>query len=192
VKRVAIYGGSFNPIHNGHLSVAKSVVAQGLSDEVWLMVSPRNPLKPTADLLPEEERLAMARQATQGLSGIRVSDFEFHLKRPSYTWVTLLFLRQAYPTITFTLLIGSDNWTVFDRWAHHDELLTTYGLLVYPRLGHPIDEAQLPPQVHLVDAPLFPISSTEIRQAIQRGESAAAWLPQAVAQTIEAKHFYCQ
>jgi nicotinate-nucleotide adenylyltransferase len=116
VKRVAIYGGSFNPIHRGHLAVAQCAVEQGAADEVWLMVSPQNPLKAADGLMDEQVRLLLAQRATRNLPAVRVSDFEFHLPRPSYTWRTLSALQQHYPDCRFTLLVGSDNWALFPRW----------------------------------------------------------------------------
>jgi nicotinate-nucleotide adenylyltransferase len=187
VKRVAIYGGSFNPIHRGHLAVAQCAVEQGAADEVWLMVSPQNPLKAADGLMDEQVRLLLAQRATRNLPAVRVSDFEFHLPRPSYTWRTLSALQQHYPDCRFTLLVGSDNWALFPRWAHHEELLAQYGLLVYPRPGYPINAATLPSEVTLLDAPLFPHSSTEIRERLAAGEDVGEWVPSSVVEYFRGK-----
>lgn len=184
-KHVAIYGGSFNPIHLGHLAVAQSVVNEKLANEVWLMVSPQNPLKPTTDLLPEVLRYELAITAVKHIEGVCASDFEFHLPRPSYTWRTLAALETAHPDTSFTLLIGSDNWQIFPRWAHHDELLTRYGLIIYPRPDYPVRADELPPQAHLLHAPLFPHSSTEIRDRLRRGLSVTNLVPTAVAKRLK-------
>lgn len=188
MRRVAIYGGSFNPIHRGHIAVAQSVVSEGLADEVWLMVSPHNPLKPAADLMPESVRYELAQAAVADVDGVCASDFEFHLPRPSYTWRTLAALETAYPDTAFTLLIGSDNWQIFPRWAHHDELLTRYGLIIYPRPDYPVRSEELPPQAHLLNAPLFPHSSTEIRDRLRRGLDVTALVPSAVAERLAQIH----
>lgn len=98
MRRIGIFGGSFNPIHVGHLAVAQKVIDQGLVDEVWLMVSPQNPLKQTAsDLAPEQDRLALTRAAVEDFPHIVAADFEMQLPRPSYTWRTMEALRQHYP-----------------------------------------------------------------------------------------------
>ena len=131
--RTAIFGGSFNPIHRGHIALADFVVQGGWTDEVWLLVSPQNPLKAAAGLLPEQLRLALAQQATGNYDRIKVSDFEFHLPRPSFTYKTLAALRESHPDRSFQILIGADNWSCFNRWARHEELLRDYELLVYPR-----------------------------------------------------------
>lgn len=178
-KHVALFGGSFNPIHCGHVQLARQAVRLGSADEVWLMVSPQNPLKPQSALLDEQARLRLARLAVDGQEGVRVSDFEFHLPRPSYTWDTLQALRAAYPAISFSLLIGADNWALFHKWAHHDELLRDYSFIVYPREGYPVDADTLPSNVSLLQAELFPWSSTLIRERIQRGEDCSDIVPRA-------------
>lgn len=181
--RTAIFGGSFNPIHRGHIALADFVVQGGWTDEVWLLVSPQNPLKAAAGLLPEQLRLALAQQATENYDRIKVSDFEFHLPRPSFTYKTLVALRESHPDRSFQILIGADNWLCFDRWAHHEELLRDYELLVYPRQGYDIHTASLPPNVRFVPAPLFPFSSTQLREMLLRGEDLSGILPQEINKT---------
>ena len=181
--RTAIFGGSFNPIHRGHIALADFVVQGGWTDEVWLLVSPQNPLKAAAGLLPEHLRLALAQQATENYDRIKVSDFEFHLPRPSFTYKTLAALRESHPDRSFQILIGADNWLCFDRWAHHEELLRDYELLVYPRQGYDIHTASLPPNVRFVPAPLFPFSSTQLREMLLRGEDLSGILPQEINKT---------
>ena len=181
--RTAIFGGSFNPIHRGHIALADFVVQGGWTDEVWLLVSPQNPLKAAAGLLPEQLRLALAQQATENYDRIKVSDFEFNLPRPSFTYKTLAALRGSHPDRSFQILIGADNWLCFDRWAHHEELLRDYELLVYPRQGYDIHTASLPPNVRFVPAPLFPFSSTQLREMLLRGEDLSGILPQEINKT---------
>lgn len=181
--RTAIFGGSFNPIHRGHIALADFVVQGGWTEELWLLVSPQNPLKAAAGLLPEQLRLALAQQATENYDRIKVSDFEFHLPRPSFTYKTLAALRESYPDRSFQILIGADNWLCFDRWAHHEELLRDYELLVYPRQGYDIDTTSLPPNVQFVPAPLFPFSSTQLREMLLRGEDLSGILPQEINKT---------
>ena len=181
--RTAIFGGSFNPIHRGHIALADFVVQGGWTDEVWLLVSPQNPLKAAAGLLPEQLRLTLAQQATENYDRIKVSDFEFHLPRSSFTYKTLAALRESHPDRSFQILIGADNWLCFDRWARHEELLRDYELLVYPREGYDIHTASLPPNVRFVPAPLFPFSSTQLREMLLRGEDLSGILPQEINKT---------
>ena len=185
---VGIFGGSFDPVHRGHLALVQYLLAQGVVEEVWLMVSPLNPLKSSFHLSPDDVRLDMARTAAAEVPGLRVSDFEMHLPRPSYTWRTLRALRAAYPATEFSLIIGADNWVNFSRWAHHDDLLAEYPLLVYPREGYPISPETLPTTVQLIDAPLFPFSSTNIRARLSTGEDVEEMLPHCIIEA--AQHIY--
>lgn len=169
--RIGIYGGSFNPIHLGHTRLAAWLVDNGYVDAVWLMVSPQNPLKKAEGLMDDELRLRLARIALpESLSGegrgVSVSDFEFHLPRPSYTADTLAALREAYPEHEFVLVIGADNWLRFPRWVRPDEIMQHHDIIVYPRPGYEVDATTLPPRVQLVNTPLYPISSTWIRNEI--------------------------
>ena len=133
MKRIGIFGGSFNPIHLGHTALAAYICEQGLVDEVWLMVSPQNPLKRDLTLLDENERLAMARLAVAPYPMLKASDFEFNLPRPSYTYHTLQALRAAYPEHEFSLIIGEDNWQCFDRWYRGEDIARETPIIVYPR-----------------------------------------------------------
>jgi len=175
--RIGIFGGSFNPIHKGHVAIAQSVLKSSLVDEVWLMVSPRNPLKEENSLMPDRLRLQMARRAVKDLPGVKACDFEFHLPKPSYTYITLRRLREAYPDHQFTLVMGADNWQRLSLWRNHEELLANYPIIVYPRKDSPIDTSALPPTVHYVEMPLYNISSTQIREALARGEDVSEFVP---------------
>ena len=121
--KTGIYGGSFNPIHNGHIAIARKMTELAGLDEVWLVVSPQNPLKERGDLLDDRLRLKMTRMALAPYPKLKASDFEFALPRPSYMWNTLQALSAAHPDREFTLLIGADNWEVFSRWYHHEDII---------------------------------------------------------------------
>jgi len=171
MPRIGIYGGSFNPIHFGHVGLAKWIIENTDLDELWLMVSPNNPLKPAGILAPEEERLSAVRDAIKDIPGLKASDFEFSLPRPSYTANTLRALQQAYPDTEFTLIIGEDNLAIFHQWREYEYILANFRIFVYPRKSQdPFSNHQSPIFHHknikfLDSAPLFNISSTEIRNA---------------------------
>ena len=176
MKKVGIFGGSFNPIHTGHLALAKSLCEQVGLDEVWFMVSPMNPFKRNAtDLLDDKLRLELVEKALEDEPQLKACDYEFHLPKPSYTWNTLQAMSKDYPDIRFTLLIGGDNWSAFDKWYHHDDILAHYPIVVYPRQGSAI--GHVPKGVAIVETPLLNISSTEIRQHIAKGESILGMVP---------------
>ena len=189
--RIGLYGGSFNPIHKGHTSLAQSLVDQGLVDEVWLLVSPLNPLKQTSgDIAAYEHRLRMAELACKGHKGLRVSNFESHLPIPSYTITTLDAIATTYPQHTFCLVVGADNWDSFHRWYKADEIIANYTILVYNRPGYPLDEANLPPSVKVVNTPLYDISSTQIREAIRQGERPTQFVAPEVLDYIQEHGLY--
>lgn len=176
MKRIGIFGGSFNPIHVGHIALAQAVLRQCALDEVWLMVSPQNPLKRNdADLLDDGLRFEMAQRALEDVDGVRACDYEFHLPKPSYTWNTLQNLSKDYPDYTFILLIGGDNWAHFQRWRHWQDILWHHDIIVYPR-----DQYQ-----GTIDVPLLPISSTEIRQKVRAGESIEGLVPEVIVPLVK-------
>ena len=178
-KKVGIFGGSFNPIHTGHIALAKSLCQQAGLDEVWLMVSPMNPFKKEAtDLLTDKLRLEMAEQAIADEPKLKACDYEFHMPKPSYTWHTLQALSQDFPHVDLTLLIGGDNWAFFDKWFHHEDILSHYPIVVYPRKG--CDIGKVPSGVTIVETPLLNISSTEIRQRIKEGKSIHGMVPDSI------------
>jgi len=179
MAKIGIYGGSFNPVHFGHIGLARWVIENTDLDELWLMVSPNNPLKPAGLLAPEEERLAAVRDAIKDIPGLVASDFEFSLPRPSYTVDTLRALQKAYPEHEFTLVIGEDNLAIFDQWREYPYILENFRIFVYPRnlsgeagltakrsgsvaflQAQPVKEIRF-----LKEAPYFDISSTELRAA---------------------------
>ena len=171
--RVGIYGGSFNPVHFGHVGLAKWVIEHTDLDELWLLVSPNNPLKPAGILAPEQERLEAVREAIKNIPGLVASDFEFALPRPSYTANTLRALQKAYPQHEFTLVIGEDNIAIFDQWRESQFILDNFRIFVYPRAssrqtgGAASAEKGYKNIVFLADAPLFDISSTILRDRLR-------------------------
>ena len=187
-QRVAIFGGSFDPIHYGHLALAGEVIARGLAAEVWLMVTPQNPHKQDKVLSDEGSRFQMAQLAVEGMEGVKACDFEFSLPRPSYTLTTLTALTEAYPDKEFCLLIGADNWEKFDRWYKGDEILSRHGVIVYPRGSE--EEPPLPPGVQWMPAKLHDVSSTMVRAAVAAGEDIASLVPHAVVDFIKEHKMY--
>lgn len=186
--RTGLYGGSFNPIHEGHVSLSRALLRSGLVDEMWLLVSPQNPFKVNDALLADTARLELARIAAAPVDGLTVSDYEFRLPRPSYMVNTLEHLRQDYPEREFILVIGADNWERFPRWYRHDEILRRHRIIVYPRPGCVISD--LPPTVTVADTPLYDISSTDIRERIGRPDYDGEGLPPGVWEAIKEKGFY--
>lgn len=188
LSKVAVFGGSFDPIHNGHLALAGEVLSRGLADEVWFMVTPQNPHKQNCTLSDEHLRLQMVRLAVQDKLGMEACDFEFALPRPSYTLNTLTALSATFPEKEFSLLIGADNWEKFDRWYKGDEILARHDIIVYPR-G---DEAEplLPQGVQWLPAKLYDISSTMVRASLRASEDVSNLVPPIVAAFINENNMY--
>lgn len=178
--KTGIFGGSFNPIHIGHLALANYLCEYGGLDEIWFLVSPHNPLKDQADLWDDGLRLELVRLAIADYPKFHASDFEFHLPRPSYTINTLDALQAAYPKREFTLIIGADNWKIFPHWYKAERILADYPVMIYPRPGYEVSRSSLPASVHVVETPLLEISSTFIRKALSEGRDIRYFLHPAV------------
>lgn len=181
--RVGIYGGSFNPIHTGHVQLGDELISLGLVDEVWYVVSPQNPFKVNQELMDDDLRLRLTQLATEGHKGLRVCDVEFQLPRPSYMINTLNELERLHPECQFSLVIGADNWTRFPRWYQNEEILSRFGLIVYPRPGSEI--GAVPETVRVAQTSLLDISSTQIREAMKRPDYQGEGLPPKVWEVLK-------
>lgn len=187
---IGILGGSFNPVHIGHMMLASYLVQFTSLDAVWLTLSPLNPLKATSlELIPDIQRLKMLSIAARDAAGIEVCDIELSMPRPSYTINTLDYLKRRYPRRRFKLIIGSDNWRIFDRWRDHERILRDYGVIVYPRPGYPVSDLYEEGMVY-VDAPQFNMSSTFVRAAIAKGADMNFFLPDGVYDYIKQNNLY--
>jgi nicotinate-nucleotide adenylyltransferase len=193
-KKVGIFCGSFNPIHNGHVALADYIARNSDLDEVWLVVSPLNPLKRTiADTLaPNEQRLDMVRLALRSCERLFASDIEFSLPLPNYTINTLNALKSKYPETDFSLIIGADNLALFERWKDSDVIMSNFDMLVYPRPGVDLDSlVQKYPKVRVREnEPLHDVSSTEIRRRISCGESVSELVNPSVEKYILDNNLY--
>lgn len=179
--KVAVYSGSFDPLHIGHLAILESLCAMGEFGAVYLVVSPQNPLKPSEKSENAYARLSAAREAVSRhpelVSGpptqVRVEDIEFFLPRPNYTISTLDALRAREPENEFTLVMGADSLCDIRRWKDWERILTDYGVIVYPRSGYDISELELNDKryrIRIMDAPVVDVSSTQIRELLSRGK----------------------
>ncbi len=191
MMKVALFFGSFNPIHIGHLALANYMCEFASFDELWFVVSPRNPFKSEADLIDDDIRLDLVRRAISGYSKMKACDVEFSLPVPSYTIHTLDKLKKLYPDADFTVLIGADNWERFPNWYESDRILAEYSVLIYDRPGYEVEVSKLPSTVTFVsDTPTFEISSTFIRNAIKEQKDVRFFLHPAVFRQISQEHLY--
>ncbi len=187
--KIGLYFGSFNPIHNGHLIIVKQVLNNTDIKQVWLVVSPHNPLKKSSHLLNEYHRLHLAKLAVEGENDIKVSNIEFRLPRPSYTIDTLTHLKEKYPEHQFSVIMGSDSFCNIEKWKNYKTLLANYELLIYKRPGFDITETH-GAKLTILNAPLLEISSTHIRELIKNKKSFRYLVPDSVKEEIERNSYY--
>lgn len=193
MRKIGIFGGSFNPIHVGHALIASYVVENSELDSLWLMVSPQNPLKEGKGMMSDYHRLRMSELVSRRLQNVITSAFEFDLPKPSYTIDTLNALQEKFPDNEFYLVIGADNWCLFNKWKAGDEIIEKYHILIYPRRGYEINiPEQYSSKVSIVDAPLIEISSTQIRERLSQMKDITFYVPEDVEKYIVMNKLYMQ
>ena len=186
---IGLYFGSFNPIHIGHLIIASYAKQTTSLQQVWLVVSPHNPLKLTSSLLDEYNRLHLVKLAIDDDSNLRTSDVEFHLPKPSYTVHTLAYLKEKYPQHHFSIIMGSDSFTNLPNWKNYQYIISNHKIYIFNRPSFKVDDT-LGANVEFIDAPLLEISSTQIRKMIKAGQSIRYLVPDKTAKEIEESRYY--
>ena len=187
---IGLFFGSYNPIHTGHLIIANYMANHTDLDQVWLVVSPHNPLKEKGDLINMYDRLEMAKLATEEAENIRVSDVELKLPQPSYTIDTLTHLHERYPEHSFSLIMGSDNLLSLKKWKNYELILRDYHIHVYPRPGFEEHDFHNHPSISFTDTPLMELSATFIRKAIKAGKNVQYFVNDKVLKFIDSKNLY--
>lgn len=198
--RIGLYFGTYNPIHVGHLIIANHMAERDDLDQVWLVVTPQNPLKVRQNLLADYHRMALVKIAIDDNFQLRASDIEFSLPKPSYTVDTLAYLREKYPNYDFALIMGEDNLRTFHKWKNYDVILNKHKIFVYPR---PLTLEELEnkttttnPEIAnhqniiMTDSPVMQISSTHIRQLVKSGRSIQYLVTEPVRKYIDEMNFY--
>jgi nicotinate-nucleotide adenylyltransferase len=183
--KIGLYFGSFNPIHNGHLAIARFLKQKELFDQIWMVVSPSNPLKDKEDLWNKNDRLNMVKLAIEDFPYLRACDVEFALPTPSYTIETLHFLEKQYPNYEFSLILGADNMENFHKWKNYEEILDRFMIYVYPRGNGAVGKIMKHSHIIYLEAPLLPVSATEIRSLLQQRKPVTEYLPASVTQYLK-------
>ena len=188
--KVGLFFGSFNPIHIGHLAIANYILEYSNLDEIWLVISPQNPLKKKKTLLNEYDRLKMVELALYDDFKIKACDTEFNLPKPSYTIDTLTYLSEQNPKHNFVLIAGTDNFQSFHKWKNYEQILDQYMIYVYPRPGYDLGKFDKHNNIKLINAPLMEISSSFIRDSIKNNKDIRYFIPSEVYKYIEKMNFY--
>lgn len=190
--KIGLYFGTFNPIHVGHMIIANHMAEHADLDQVWMVVTPHNPLKKKSTLLDDYHRLQMVHLATEDFPKIKPSDIEFKLSQPNYTVNTLAHLQDKFPQHEFSLIMGEDNLHSLHKWKNYEVILEHHNIYVYPRISSETENIELKnhPRIHLIDAPVVEISSTFIRENVKKGKNVQPLLPNKVWDYIDHNNFY--
>lgn len=188
--KIGLFFGSFNPVHNGHMVIAQYMAEFTDLNQVWMVVSPHNPLKKPGSLLQDYHRLELVRIAIGDYLKIKPSKIEFGLPKPSYTINTLTHLHEQHPEHEFVLIMGSDILETLKKWKNWEQILEHYEIYIYPRTGHDGGSLKDHPKVKIVEAPIMQISSSFIRNSIKDKKDIRYMLPEAVYHYLDEMNFY--
>ena len=178
--KVGLFFGSFNPVHVGHMIIANYMAQHTDLDQVWMVVSPQNPLKKRRTLAKDYDRLYLIDQAIDDNPLLKSSNIEFSLPKPSYTIDTLTYLKEKYPDKQFVLIMGGDNLGSFHKWKNYETILNNHEIYVYKRPTYALGELESHESISLFDAPMMEISSSYIRNEIKEGRSIRYLVPEKV------------
>ena len=190
--KIGLYFGTFNPIHVGHLIIANHMAEYSGLDQIWMVVTPHNPLKIKQTLLNDYQRLELVFLATEDYPKIKPSDIEFKLAQPNYTVNTLAHLKDKFPENTFSLIMGEDNLNSLHKWKNYEVILENHPIYVYPRI-HAESEKSIVKNhinIHYINAPVVEISSTFIRENIKKKKNVQPLLPAKVWEYIDHNNLY--
>ena len=192
MKVVGLFFGTFNPFHNGHLFMANYCLNECDLDEIWLVVSPQNPLKKKLDILNIYERIKIIEKSISNKKKIKICLDELKLPKPNYTISTLRFFKKTYSNNKFKIILGEDNLQSFKKWKKSTEILDNFSIYIYPR-NEEIDSDEF--IIHdnlkiLRSAPKIDISSTKIRNYLLKGVDVKKYLPKKSLEYILEKKFF--
>lgn len=181
---IGLFFGSFNPVHVGHMIIANYIANHTDLDEVWMVVTPHNPLKNKKSLAGNHDRLNLVKLAIGDNLNIRASDIEFGLPVPSYTVDTLAYLKEKHPNHTFSLIMGGDNIATLHKWKNYEVILRDHQIFVYQRPNYELGELKDHKNVTILEAPLLQISASYIRKSVKEGKSIQYLVPDKVYQEL--------
>jgi len=190
--KIGLYFGTFNPIHIGHLIIANHMAEYSDLNQIWMVVTPHNPLKIKENLLDDYKRLNLVALATEDFPKIKPSDIEFKLPQPNYTVHTLAHLQEKFPQHEFSLIMGEDNLKSLHKWKNYEIILQNHDIYVYPRITSEPENLKFKnhPRIHLIGAPIVEISSTFIRESIKNKKNIQPLIPYKVWEYIDYNNLY--
>ncbi len=189
-KKIGLFFGSFNPVHIGHMIIANFMVEHSDLEKIWMVVSPHNPHKEKKSLAKDHDRLHLVDLAIGENTGIKASDIEFNLPKPSYTIDTLTYLKEKYPNHEFCLIMGGDNLGTFHKWKNYEKILENHKIFVYKRPGYELEGLKEHESVTILEAPLLTISASYIRKQIKKGNSIQYLVPDSVWKYLAGSRMY--
>ena len=190
MNRIGLFGGSFDPVHLGHLLMAQAACEEYKLDRLFFIPAAQSPLKPERVPAPAEIRLRMLRLALAGEARYEVDDQEIRRVAPSYTIDTVNAYRELYPKVTLFYIVGADHVPLLPKWRAADELAALVEFLVVPRPGDPPVTAKPPFRVQNLIGTPFAVSSSQIRTRVKAGQPIRHLVPDAVAETISNSGLY--
>ena len=200
MKRIGIMGGTFDPVHNGHLLLGKQAYEEYGLDEIWYMPSHIPPHKKDRKITDSEDRIEMLQLALKDMSFCQVSDFEMKREGNTYTAHTLALLKEEYPECEFYFIIGADSLFQIEKWYHPEKVMALTTLMVsgrdYPQAERTFDEQiaylteKYGAKIYKLHNDEVDIASADIRKCIDEGEDIAKVVPEAVAQYIKEHGLY--
>jgi nicotinate-nucleotide adenylyltransferase len=187
--KIALFFGSFNPIHNGHLIIANHILNETELDKIWFIISPQNPFKESNSLLNTYDRLYLVAKAIGNDTRMKASDIEFNLPKPSYTSTTLAYLNEKYLDHQFSIIIGSDSFQNLGKWKNFENIVKNYEIIIYKRPGFEVTNT-LGAKIRIMNAPLLEISATYIRELVRNHKSIKYLVPESIEEEIQNNRFY--
>ncbi len=191
-QSIGVLGGTFDPVHNGHVAIAKSFLKSGYIDSLCILLTPNPPHKSDREFANYSERLRMLMAVFHPIEKVKVSGLEFTLPRPSYTYQTMRYLKKSKPNNTFYLCLGEDSYLQFKKWYNWKGILEFCELLVAERpetKKGDIDE-KLSGLTHFIEHTPVAVSSSAIREKLKNGETIDELVPEAVARIIQEENLY--
>lgn len=197
MKKIGLFGGTFDPIHCGHIALARRVLETFSLDEIIFIPAGTPPHKRSEGVTDSNHRFSMVKKAISGESRFSVSDFEINRNEPNYSYITIGYFKERYPDDEIFFIIGGDSFRDLPLWKNYETLLSMCSFIVVSRAGvapesyfEKYSGCELPPRVFFLKDFLYDVSSTEIRDRIAEGQEISSLMPSGVSEYIKTNKLY--